>query len=316
MGKDAETLTVARPTGDEGLGGREAPVNGAPTGRGHWWQRLHALPIGRIVAVGGSLALAAWCGCAPVQAQSNQRPAIVVAPVISAEPASQMPFPVSVGPAGAVPRNAFVRMRGLPPMAALSEAHTIAPGAWAVALTAIPDLRITLPVGASGRSEITITLVAVDGTVLAEAKSTLAIGPAPTERAQASRNAGPPAAASILRAGVPLQPPPAESLAPKATPDPLTPQDRERAVRMLRKGDAHLEEGNVSAARLLYERAAESGLAEAAMALAATYDTSQLTRLKLRGIEANAKEASRWYERARQLGAVGAEERLRQIGAR
>jgi TPR repeat protein len=72
----------------------------------------------------------------------------------------------------------------------------------------------------------------------------------------------------------------------------------------------------VSAARLLYERAADAGLAQAAMALAATFDATEFARLKLRGVDADAKEARRWYERARQLGAADAEERLRRIGGR
>ena len=77
-----------------------------------------------------------------------------------------------------MPRNSFVRVRGLPPMAALSEGHSIAPGSWAVPLAALPDLKIMLPAAPPGRSEIVITLVAVDGSVLAEAKSTLAVAAA------------------------------------------------------------------------------------------------------------------------------------------
>jgi len=53
----------------------------------------------------------------------------------------------------------------------------------------------------------------------------------------------------------------------------------------------------------------------AAMALAATYDAAELARLNVRGIEPNAKEAQRWYELARQLGAGEAEQRLRRLGA-
>src|SRR6185312_6414341 len=103
--------------------------------------------------------------------------------------------------AQAIPRNAFVRLRGLPPMAALSEGHSIAPGAWAVALAALPDLKIMLPVGSTGRSDVVITLLAVDGTLLAEAKATLTVAAGQPEKGQAQRNAGPPAVATILRAG-------------------------------------------------------------------------------------------------------------------
>ena len=254
------------------------------------------------------------------RAQSSTRPAITVAATIPAEPASQVALPIRIGPPEAVPRNSFVRLRGLPPTAALSEGHSIAPGAWAVALAALPDLKVVLPSGVTGRPEIAIALVAIDGSVLAEARSTLAIATArQPDKKEAQRDAGPPAATSILRAGAPLQAPSEggepSGAAPKAASQPPTPPERERALRLMKKGDAQLEDGNVSGARLFYERAAEAGLSQAAMALAATFDAGEMLRLKLRGVEPDVREARRWYERARQLGASGAEERLRRIGA-
>ncbi len=252
-------------------------------------------------------------------AQANARATITVAATVTAEPASQVAFGIRVGPPEAVPRNSFLRLHGLPPMAALSEGHSIAPGAWAVALSVLPDLKITLPAGATGRSEIVITLVAIDGTVLAEERSTLAVGAA--RQGQSQRDAGPPVA-SILRAG-----PPPEAMArngpglqaapqppPLGAPPPMTPQDRERALRLMKKGDEQLAQGDVAGARLFYERAADAGLPQAAMALGATFDAAELVRLQVRGIRPDAKAARRWYERARQLGASGAEERLRRIG--
>jgi TPR repeat protein len=94
----------------------------------------------------------------------------------------------------------------------------------------------------------------------------------------------------------------------------MTPQDRERASRLMKRGDELLELGDISGARLYYERSAEAGLAAAAMALAATYDAAELAHLKVRGIAADAKAAKRWYERARELGAGEAEGRLRRLG--
>ncbi len=84
----------------------------------------------------------------------------------------------------------------------------------------------------------------------------------------------------------------------------------------MKKGDEQLALGNVEAARLFYERAADSGYGQAAMALAATFDAGELARLKVLGVLPDAKLAKRWYERARELGAAGADERLRQIGAK
>ena len=75
-----------------------------------------------------------------------------------------------------------------------------------------------------------------------------------------------------------------------------------------------MADGGIAQARLLYERAAEAGLAQGAMAMAATYDPAELQRLGVRGLKPDQDQARRWYERARQLGAADAEQRLRRLG--
>jgi hypothetical protein len=274
----------------------------------HQWRPALRATALWVVALSSLIAI---CGLAPVWSQSNARPTVTVAAAITGEPATQVALRIRVGPSAAVPPHSFLRIRGLPAMIALSEGHSIAPGTWAVALTALPNLKLFLPEGTDGRSEIVITLVALDGAVLAETKSSLIITTAQRDTAT------PPTAASILRAETSLQ--------PKAPPVPLiatpplkhrfmTPQDLERAQRLVMKGDQELTEGNVANARLFYQRAADAGLPEAAMALAATYDATELARFKVRGVPADPKEARRWYERARELGAGEAEQRLRQPG--
>jgi hypothetical protein len=257
-------------------------------------------------------------------AQASQQPAITLPPAISAEAATQAALPIRVTPADAVPRNSFVRVRGLPPTAALTEGYSVAPGSWAVSLAALPELKIMLPAGTTGRSEIIVTLVSIDGSVLAETKATLAISPAgqKNERNLMSRDAGPPPGATILRAGVGEgtersgQPPQPGIQATTPGIQSVAPQDRERALRLVKKGDEQLAEGNISAARLFYERAADVGLAQGAMALAGTFDATELAQLGVRGIQPDPKQARRWYERAQQLGASDAEERLRRIGTK
>jgi hypothetical protein len=249
-----------------------------------------------------------------VRAQASAQPVVTVPPAISAEAASQAAFPIRVTPVDAVPRNSFVRVRGLPPTAALTEGYSIAPGSWAVSLAALPELKIMLPAGTTGRSEIIVTLVSIDGAVLAETKSTLAISAASQRSGNVvTRDAGPPAAASMLRAGV-GDGTERNGQPPQPVTQPSVPQDRERALRLVKKGDEQLAEGNIAAARLFYERAADAGLAEGAMALADTFDAQELARLGVRGIQPDPKQARRWYERAQQLGASDAQERLRRIG--
>ena len=265
---------------------------------------------------GAALALLLLLLPQPVAAQSGERPSITVAPILSAEATSQVSLAIVVGPAAAIPPRSFIRLHGLPPVAALSDAYSIAPGTWAVALAALPNLRIILPAGVSGRSEILITLVAVDGTVLAEAKSVLAVAP-PRPPSIARPAPTPPPVVSVLRAGprIETSPEATKSVSPAATVPPMAPRERERAQRLMEKGDQELDNGNVSSARLFYEYAADAGLAEAAMALAATFDASELAKRNVRGIAPDAKEAQRWYERARELGAAEAQQRISRLGA-
>jgi hypothetical protein len=210
----------------------------------------------------------------PARAQTSDGPTVAVARTITAEPSKRASLPIRVGQA---PPTSFVRLRGLPPTVALSEGHAIAPGTWAVPLNALPDLTMAVPAAAKGSAEVTVALVGSDGSVLGEARFTLVIS--------------------------------APSLAP-----PSSSSDRQRAMQYLQKGKDQLAQGLVAPARQLYERAADLGLAEAAMALAATYDPAELKGPLLRGVRPEPKEARRWYERARALGAPDAERRLQRLG--
>jgi hypothetical protein len=131
-----------------------------------------------------------------------------------------------------------------------------------------------------------------------------------------------PPAGTPVAAAPPPAPPRAALPAPvqrpaKAAPPPvLDPTSRETALKFLRRGNEELAEGRVAPARLLYERAAEMGLAQAAMALAGTYDAAELNQPHLRNVLPDAAEAARWYQRARALGAADADARLRRLGSK
>jgi TPR repeat protein len=71
---------------------------------------------------------------------------------------------------------------------------------------------------------------------------------------------------------------------------------------MLRRGDAALALGDVAAARMLYEGAANAGSAEAALDLGRTYDPHFLGTVEAHGIVANEDIAAGWYRRAAELG--------------
>ena len=227
---------------------------------------------------------------------AQQGPVTVkVAPVTRAEAATRLALPIQVGPQDALAKNSFIRIRGLPSTVALSEGHAIAPGAWAVPLAALPSLSLILPVGVEGPSEVAISLVNVEGAVLAEAKTTLIV--AAPARGRASPD-------GQLGAGI-------VPVVPK-----LDPAERERALGLHAKGLEQLERGNVFAARKFFERAAEVGLAQGAVAAAGTYDPDELAKLRVVGLQPDVEAARKWYERARELGAAEAGERLRRLGSR
>jgi hypothetical protein len=242
----------------------------------------------RIAAAGMLAAFVAPMAPLRLAAQEAGGFSIRVASTIAASVGSKVALPIEVGPTGAVPKGSFVTIRGLPPAASLEDGHAVGPGWWAVPLSALSSLVVQMPEGVSGRSEMVISLIALDGRLLAQSRSALAIQ---------SASSGP----------GPLPPPP--PVAPK-----LTEQQRAGAERLLARGEAYLANGNIMGARDFFERAADAGLAVAALRLAATYDPSVLKRLETQGVAADVALARKWYEHARALGSPDADEPLRRLG--
>ena len=72
--------------------------------------------------------------------------------------------------------------------------------------------------------------------------------------------------------------------------------------------------GDLSAARLLYQRATELGSAEAATAMGRTYDPAYLTAIKATGIKPDRAAAAAWYKKGAALGDSEATARLSNLG--
>ena len=68
--------------------------------------------------------------------------------------------------------------------------------------------------------------------------------------------------------------------------------------------------GDFAAARIVLRRAVDANNAEAALALAATYDPFVLRELKAYGFTGDAAMARTWYEKAAELGSPVASRRL------
>jgi TPR repeat protein len=77
-----------------------------------------------------------------------------------------------------------------------------------------------------------------------------------------------------------------------------------RAMRLLGEGD-------IAAARLIFQHLADQGESEAAYELARTFDAQALNELGAKGMGADRTRALTWYERASETGSSKAAERLK-----
>jgi TPR repeat protein len=85
---------------------------------------------------------------------------------------------------------------------------------------------------------------------------------------------------------------------------------------ILRRGDELLALGDLTAARLLYGRAAAAGDARGAIGMAKTYDPLVLAQMGARGIQPDQDVAASWYRKALSLGDTSAAARLRMLERR
>jgi hypothetical protein len=76
-----------------------------------------------------------------------------------------------------------------------------------------------------------------------------------------------------------------------------------------KRAEALIASGDISAARLVLQRPADDGDAQAAIALAGTYDPTVLEKLGVHGIVPDIVTARTWYEKARRFGATEATRR-------
>ncbi|MGE4046983.1 MAG: hypothetical protein AB7F35_19130, partial [Acetobacteraceae bacterium] len=109
---------------------------------------------------------------------------------------------------------------------------------------------------------------------------------------------------------LPPPPPPRPAAAPKA---PAPTMAREVIDTLIRRGDEMMKTGDIGAARLLYQRAAEAGDAKAATATGRTLDPNFLRQNRILGIEADPERAAAWYRTAIERGDSTAEPLLRQL---
>jgi hypothetical protein len=172
--------------------------------------------------------------------------------------------------------NATVVIGGLPAGSVLSAGKEVAPKTWGLPVEDLPGVSVTPPRGFIGIMDLTVELHLADNSV--------------TDRKGLQLE--------WVGRGV-------------AKPQPRQ-HDAAEIAQMLKKGDELMTNGDVAAARLMYQRAAEAGEATAAFALAETYDPLILAK---GGIPPDVALAQTWYRKARDLGSTQAPERLERLAA-
>jgi hypothetical protein len=83
---------------------------------------------------------------------------------------------------------------------------------------------------------------------------------------------------------------------------PATALTAKEVAALVSRGRTYFAAGDLTAARLLFRRAANAGDAAAAIAMGSTYDPAVLAKHVVGGHGADVTEARQWYEKARQMG--------------
>ena len=120
-----------------------------------------------------------------------------------------------------------------------------------------------------------------------------------------NRPASPPASQTPQPAQGAPNPAP-QLAAPAPAPRPAVTLDNDEIVRLIARGKDLLNDGDFAAARLLFERAANAGSADAALALGSTYDPLVIKRLGAVAVAPDLAKAKKWYQFAADHGSAAA----------
>jgi TPR repeat protein len=88
------------------------------------------------------------------------------------------------------------------------------------------------------------------------------------------------------------------------------PQIRPSDLAYLERARTLVKANDIAAARLIFTRLANNGMAEAAFELGRTHDPNFLQTMHVAGLQADPEVAYKWYKRAAGLGNAEAQSRL------
>ena len=121
---------------------------------------------------------------------------------------------------------------------------------------------------------------------------------------------------AAIKSQIVIEEAPPDAPAPPVAPAAALPTrhlDADELAALLKRARGLLAIGDIVAARMLLERAADAQEADAALMLARTYDPEVLGKSDTRSVNADAAAARDWYQRAAALGSSEAEQRLAEM---
>lgn len=194
---------------------------------------------------------------------------------IAADAGDEVRLPIELSPAHGTGEVAAIVLRGLPPDYNVAGAMPSGDNSWVLSPDSLDGARIIVPPGGAGDVTVTAELFDMSAQPIGSPRFILKVKPTEVTRS-------------------------------------LDPQ---RAQALLARGRGLLQAGDISGARLLFEMAAESGVAEGAYALGETFDPLQLAARGAVGLTGDAARARFWYAQASENGVVAARERLATLEA-
>jgi hypothetical protein len=200
--------------------------------------------------------------------------ALTVPETIDAKPGEDIGFAIAIDSAEALPGRSVIAIRDLPKGAAFSQGRPYGTSEWSLRPDEIAGLTLRLPDDHSGAAKLRVELASADGTVLARAATTIDTAPNP-------------GATLVVRAG-----------------------EADRVDTLIAHGNDMIAVGYLAGARAYFERAAEAGSGEAALAVGATYDPEFIAEIGAHGIKADPAAAKTWYDRAATLGVTDQQAKL------
>jgi hypothetical protein len=174
--------------------------------------------------------------------------------------------------------DSLVSIKGLPKDARLSTGIDVGSGQWLLPPARLKNLTLSLPQGATGAFTLVVQLLKDDAqTSLSDPISfTLSVG-ARSASLPTVRDAGTGTTGKVDE--------------PSQETDFLTQM-------LIRDGNRHMRDGEILAARRLYEQAALSGSPEAALAMGRSYDPTYFERLNVKTGKPDPTQAFEWYKKA------------------